>query len=414
MRLTFIVLVATLLLLAGCQIAAPDNELSGHITLWHRWPPEEAAVLEETLSEFEEIHPEVRITAIALPEERILEEFKQAGNDGLGPGLLLGADGWIGELVETDMLRPLSSDLIADSFFNSRNSSLVQYDDQLFGVPLSVGPRVLYYNKNMVDEPPSTLDELLDEAAAGNRVVFVPRFEEAYWGVQAFGDGLFDDQHRFTLAESGFQEWLTWLDSAQSAPGMILSVDDDSLFELFTTGQVAYYVGGPQKLVELAAIAADEEAEEGFDFGVVPLPDGPNNAAGPLLPAETIMLYAHTSAAQTRLANALAAFLVNPQQSVRFMRELDRAPANPAVWVDRRIYPTVHGFSEQARTSVVIPNEVLTEPLIAAGNRAYVGALSGSLTPEEAVCLFGQEVAEFQGYTTADISMMEGCELLNE
>ena len=37
--------------------------------------------------------------------------------------------------------------------------------------------------------------------------------------------------------------------------------------------------------------------------------------------------------------------------------------------------------------------------------------LSGVLTPAEAVCRFGQEVAAFQGYTAADMSLPEGCEL---
>jgi hypothetical protein len=93
------------------------------------------------------------------------------------------------------------------------------------------------------------------------------------------------------------------------------------------------------------------------------------------------------------------------------MRELDRVPANPSVDVDRRIYPIVNGFTRQAKTAVVLPNEIPTDPLVAAGDRAYASVLSGILTPTEAVCRFGQEVAEFQGYTTADTSLPEGCDL---
>jgi ABC-type glycerol-3-phosphate transport system substrate-binding protein len=413
-KLSLVWLLFVLLLISGCGGNAADDELNGRITLWHSWPPAEAAALERALDLFEEIHPDVRVTAIALPKDYILEEFMEAGNDGLGPGLLLGSDSWIGELVEAGMLRSLSPDEISSSLSNNRNRALVEYESQLFGVPLFVGPQVLYFNKRMVDQPAGNLDELLQEAEVGNRVAFVPNFEEAYWGIQAFGEGLFDDQHRFTLAESGYKDWLSWLNSAQGAPGVILSEDDDSLFDLFASGQVAYYVAGPEKLAQLAAMAAEGDTGEALDFGVVPLPEGSHGAAGPLLPAETILLYAFTSAEQTRVANALATFLVNQQQSIRFMREIDRAPANPTVGVDKRIYPNVSGFSDQARTAVVIPNEIATDPLLTAGNRAYVSVLSGALSPEEAVCQFGLEVAAFQGYTAADMSLPDGCELPTE
>ena len=406
-RLKITWLLFLMLLIVSCRESLPDDELNGRITLWHSWSAAEAAVLEEVLAQFQEIHPNVRIISIALPEDHILEEYIQSGDAGLGPGLLIGNDSWIGELVNTGLIRPVSVDETNSALFNSRNRALTQYQDQVFGVPLFLAPRALYYNKILVTEPPGTLDELLQEAADGNQVAFVPRFEEAYWGIQTFGEGLFDAQDRFTLAESGFTEWLSWLDEAQRAPGVILNVDDDSLLELFTSGQVAYYVAGPEKQ---ALMATKMDEENFFDFGVAPLPGGPLDAAGPLLPAETILLYAFTSPEQTRIANALAVFLVNQQQSIHFMREIDRVPANPLVVVDPRIYPIVNGFAKQARTAVVLPNEIPTDPLVAAGDRAYVSALSGVLSPAEAVCRFGQEVAAFQGYTAVDMSLPEGCE----
>lgn len=404
-------LLLLLLTMASCQTTLPDDELSGRIILWHSWSSAEAAVLEEALAEFQEIHPGVHIVEFALPEEQILTEFYDAGNDGLGPGLLIGTDSWIGELANSGLIQSLSSDGTPPALLDSRNSALAQYEHQQFGVPLFLAPHALYYNKSLVTKPPESLDELLQEAAAGNRVAFVPRFEEAYWGIQAFGEGLFDAQDRFTLAESGFLEWLNWLDKAQRAPGVILNVDDQSLLELFTSGQIAYYVAGPEKLALISAMIGEQNS---FDFGVVPLPGGPQGAAGPLLPAETILFYAFNSPRQTRIANDLAAFLVNRQQSIRFMREIDRVPANPAIWVDRRLYPIVSGFARQAETAVIIPNEIPTELLADVGNRAYVSVLSGALSPVEAVCQFGQEVAAIQGYTAAEMSLPEGCEPLKK
>jgi arabinogalactan oligomer/maltooligosaccharide transport system substrate-binding protein len=402
-----LLLLFPLLFMVSCQPSPADDELNGRITLWHSWSPAEAVVLEDALSEFEEIHPHVRIITVALPEEQLLPEFYKVGNDGLAPALLIGEDSWVGELVEAGLIRPLAPEETPNGVSYLRNSALVQYDGKRFGVPVSLAPRALYYNLDRVDTPPETLDELLAEAAKGNQVAFVPRFEKGYWGIQAFGKGLFDEQDQFTLAESGFTEWLRWLDNAQQAPGVILNVDDDSLFELFTTGGVAYYVAGPEKQAQIPAMIDEENP---LNFGVVPLPEGPQGDSGPLLPAETILLYAFTSPDQSRIANALAAFLVNQQQSIRFMRELDHIPANPAVTVDQRIYPIVNGFARQARTAVVIPNEIPTDSFAAAGDSAYANVLSGALTPEEATCRFGQEVISLAGVISTEQSLPEGCD----
>ena len=117
-------LLLILLLLASCQPSELEDELSGRITLWHSWSAEETVVMEEALAQFEEIHPNVQIVSVALPEDQILEEFIEAGNDGLGPGLLIGRDGWIGELVNEGLIQPVSPDKVSTNLFNSRISRL--------------------------------------------------------------------------------------------------------------------------------------------------------------------------------------------------------------------------------------------------------------------------------------------------
>ncbi|MFN2232666.1 MAG: hypothetical protein ACK2U1_00455 [Anaerolineales bacterium] len=108
-------------------------------------------------------------------------------------------------------------------------------------------PRALYYNAQQATELPNTLEELLTETTQGNRIAFVPYFEEAYWVIQTFGDGLFDADGRFTLAESGFEAWLDWLNHAQSDPGVILNDDAVSLLQLYVSEEIAYYVASPDQ-----------------------------------------------------------------------------------------------------------------------------------------------------------------------
>jgi maltose-binding protein MalE len=399
------------LMLSSCQRNASNEGLNGRVTIWHSWPSGEAVVLEETLDQFQEIHPDVHISTVAFPYDQLLAEFMLAGAEGLGPTLLLGTDSWLGDLVDAGLISPISQETTTWDLFNARNTALTQYQGQQYGIPLSLAPHALYYNKSLVSTPPSTLDELLAEAEAGRSVAFVPRFAKAYWGIQAFGEGLFDDQTRFTLAESGFAEWLSWLNEAQSAPGVIMNIDDESLMALFASGQVAYYVAGPEKQALIASIIKEEDP---FAIGITPLPGNPEAPSGPVLSAEIIMFYEFATPEERMIANELSAFFVNQQQSIRFLRDLDRVPVNSNVRVDPRVYPNVYGFAQQSKTAVVIPNEIVADTLVEAGNRAYANVLSGVLTPVEAACNFGQEVAVSQGYSEATMSIPEGCDITFE
>ena len=280
------------ILLSACQVDTSSEELSGRATLWHSWSPAEAVVLEQALAEFQELHPNVQVITTAFPDDQIFNEYLIAAKEGLGPTLLLGHDSWIGDLADAGIIQPLSADLTALELFNTRNLAITQYEGRQYGLPMALAPRALYYNKSIVSSPPTTLDELLQEAAEGHSVAFVPRFTEAYWGIQLFGEGLFDDQARFTLAESGFTEWLDWLNEAQNAPGVIMNIDDKSLLTLFASGEVVYYVAGPEAQ---AQIKTQTDEENSFEIGVAPLPGQAEHLSGPLLPAEIIMFYTFAS-----------------------------------------------------------------------------------------------------------------------
>jgi arabinogalactan oligomer/maltooligosaccharide transport system substrate-binding protein len=397
------ILIFLLLLIASCQTNSTDDELNGRITLWHGWSAEETSVLEGTLDEFQEINPDVSVVSVALPPEELLAQFEQAAADGLGPDLLLGSSDWIADLADAGLIRPLGEDDISDRQYRTTASAISGYHDAIYGLPLSVFPLALYYNKLMIDQPAEDLEELLSQAADGKRVAFVPRFQESYWGIQAHGEGLFDEEGNFTPVDSGFAEWLDWLNEAQNEPGVILNVDKEGLLDLFAREQIAYYVGGPEMLASLKeTMGADK-------FGITTLPEGPLGPSGPLLPDEAILFYANSSPEQIRLANALAGFLTGPQQSIRFMRFLNRVPANPSVEVDSRLYPLISGFSRQAKDGIILPKQLNKTRFYAAGDRAIAGVLSGTITPEEALCRFGLSVADFQDYNDSEISLNEGC-----
>lgn len=391
--------------LVSCRgFLSETQRINGRIIVWHSWNSTETAVLLEALRDFQEINPGVQVINVPLTPNELLPRFIQAAREGSGPDLLIGSDDWIQELADANLIRPYTSQTGVP--INGLARQAITYRGNLYGLPLFLAPYALYYNKTIVSGTIArTLDDLLTQAAQGRRVAFVPRFEDAFWGIQTFGPNIFDRAGNLNLADSGLIPWLDWLSEMQNRPGVILNVDDASLEELFIQGRIAYYVAGPEKQAIFNATMGEES------FGVTTLPSGPHGAASPLLPVETMMFYEFSSPDQAILATTLAEFLANQQQGIRFMRELNKLPANPQISVDSRIYPNVSGFWRQSFTAVVLPNTFEKSSLITAGNRAYAATLSGALTPESAVCIFGLEVAAANGLTAEQITLPPQCEL---
>ncbi len=388
-----ILFVLLLIGLTGCTLfSGPEEDPSGRIILWHSWTGDEAALLTRTVRQFEEVNPDINVVIVFWPENELLDRYQAAVSDGLGPDLMIGSSEWIQELVEARNIRPLSEKELPTANFSPVVAQTVKFQETSYGLPLFLFPDALYYNSKLAQELPLSLAEMLEQAEKGNNVAIVPRFQPSHWGLQAFGQGLFDSQGNFTLDDSGFTEWLTWLNEAQNRSGMILNVDETSLIQLFAEGDVDYLVGDPGLLPDISTLMAED------DFNVALLPTGPIGPAGPLMPIETAFFNSASSSQQFLSATALARYLFSSQQSITFMRELDRVPANPAVQVDPRIYTNVVGFSEQAESAVSLPNDLDREEFYRIGDRAYSNVLSGLLSPEEAVCRFGRQVIELQGY----------------
>ena len=226
----------TALLPAACSPAASENTLSKEpIIVWTTLPPQ--FVKEELEKRFDEsfddfliIHPEVTIIRSSVVYDELLEKFKTDAQLGLGPDLLIGPSFWVPELAEMGLIQDLSDrDDINTSIYLSTALSTLHYrpDDGdkegLYGLPMSLGTTVLFYNTNLVNDlPPTTLSALLDQTAEGNKVALDTSFTGAFWGIQAFGGRLFDQEGRVVLDQGGFANWLGWLKAASRRGGSMI------------------------------------------------------------------------------------------------------------------------------------------------------------------------------------------------
>jgi maltose-binding protein MalE len=364
--------------ITACGIAAADEaELRGQILVWHGWEGEEAVILDQLLAQFAAIYPGVIVIHESKPLAEIGAEFLDKAAFGMGPDLLIAPARWEPALAEAGVIQPVSEPAIDTSIYLPALIDPLRHQEKLYGLPLSGHTYALYYNKTLVDAPPATLAELLNQVTHDRRVALETTFYGAFWGIQAFGQQP-DAQQRLVLDEKTVAAWLTWLTEAQTNPNIILSRDEELLYTLFREGQVAYYVGGSDRLLALQQALGQKAV------GVAPLPGNAGHAAGPFLQAEVLMINAASTPAQTAVALELARFLTNEAQQTKLARQAGRIPANAQVKIDPRMFPAVAGFMAQTKTTVFFPSTLPFEEALLQGNRIYAQTLEGILEPAEA------------------------------
>ncbi len=329
LTLTFFVLAALLLTVrtAYWELSASPAQPTGTILVWHGWDEGEAAVLQEIMHKYADLHPNTNIILSRVENALLLERFEEAAAIGFGPDLFLGPSEWMRPLIDTNLITSIDSGLdetLRERYLPAALETL-RYDQKLYGVPVAVHTLGLYYNKTLVTQPATSLDELMAQAQTGTEIGMNTAFDNAFWGIRAFGGRLFDEEGRVILDQGGFANWLNWLKSAQDVPAFILSNDQNALRLLFAEGRLGYLVDSSQARETL------QTTMEADAFGVLPLPAGPTGTPGPFLRVETLFFSRASSKQQIDLALDLARFLTNAEQQTTLMRQTARIPANTRV-----------------------------------------------------------------------------------
>lgn len=391
-----------LLILMGCTA---NGENAGTLVVWHILDDEaEQAALDRVVTRFVDIYEDAEIILQYVERDELLDRYRTAAEMGLGPNLMLGQSDWVQSLARDGLIADLTSLEPRTDIYYTRALASLRDETGLYGLPFALHLQALYYNRDLVDQPPQTLDDLLNAAEMGQSVGINTHFDEVFWGVQAFGGELFDDTGRVVLDEGSFANWLSWLSDAQTASGMFLERDLTTLIDLFTSSRIAYLVGGPDILPQLRTELGAER------IGVATLPDGPGGVAGPLLEVDAWMINPASSGAQTQLALLLASFVSNTEQASLLMREAQIVPANRRVRVDERIYPAVHGFREQVQTALPLPNLPQLLRVRELGDDLMVRVLEGLVTPSEVAQEITTTVNREFGYAP-EVAQVEACTL---
>ena len=251
--------------------------------------PEDPATLEPVIKLFEKENPSIQVEYQPVPFNDLnsILETRLASEDSTldvytadQPRIpALAAKGFLLDLTEE---LPEVEDKVLEG---SLDASM--YQDKLWALPIWSSTQLLYYNKELLSAgkvtPPAiapadrlTWEQLVTDATAaqdaGAQYGFTFDQVSRYYQLQPLpesmggGSGLGGDD--FLEPDLTNEQWVkafTWYGELFESGLSPRGVTPEQTPELFTTGKVAYFLGGPWWLGEF-------QGTEGLDFGVAPHP----------------------------------------------------------------------------------------------------------------------------------------------
>lgn len=287
-------------------------------------------------------------------------KLKTDGPAKLGADVFSAPHDKVGEMVASGLIYP--NDLLKPEDFLDAAVQGTSYEGKWYGYPSAIETYGIFYNKDLVSEPPKTFDELIAFSKTftnvkANKYGFMmeaANFYFAYAFIGGYGGYVFGkngtDKSDIGLNNAGAVEGLLFHQKLKEIlPLNTADINYDIKKALFNEGKLAFNLDGPW------AIAGHKEA--GVNFGVIPLPLLPNGKH----PTSFSGIRAFYVNSYTEFPNAsklLAQYLTSKELLADRFASTGQIPPRKDLMDDPAIKgdPYSAAFLEQAQYAQAMPN----------------------------------------------------------
>lgn len=133
----------------------PEVAPTGELLVWA--DEVHAGALEKIVPAFQE-KTGVSVVIELVDIGSIREKVGVASPAGEGPDIFIGASDWVGDLGARGILEPMQLGATREDFTPSSLQALT-YEGILFGLPYAIEAIAMYYNTDLVSDPPTTMEE---------------------------------------------------------------------------------------------------------------------------------------------------------------------------------------------------------------------------------------------------------------
>lgn len=330
------------------EAVIPGVEDGAEITFWTFYlSPTFDDYIESTIERFEETYPGVTVSW-EDHQATFLDDYRNAFAAGNAPDVanLSNNEGWVREFAEKDLLLSMTdnlpADVIDDYFPDLFNDSLV--DGKSYQVPWYQAVPVELVNTEIfeaaglsVDDFPETWDGIPDLCQtikdATGKLCDIRLTVNDYLAQMVYEGGvdvINEEGTEFTFDSPEAVDWLqTYVDMVAAGTvdrAQLVTADDRTALELFTSGQAPFYNTGPQLIREVKSSNPDLYEK----LAIAPFPVGRSGVIQPTSMAISVK-------ADTEFPNAsmaLAVFFTNAVSEVEFSKAVAVYPSVIAAYDD--------------------------------------------------------------------------------
>lgn len=324
--------------------------------------------------------------------------FKTAALTGKGPDILLWANDVSGELAQSGLVEPLDELPFLSENFLPVSLKAFKYKGRLYGYPYAVESLALFYNKNMIKNPPTSFEELEQIALKINNPEkkiygFLYDFKTFFFSfpiLNASGGYIFGEDANglnskdIGITHQGFIDGLTFLQGLNTKGIIPSSTDRGIAFENFKSNKLAFMIDGPWAIKDLN--------ESRVNYGIAVLPTFKGSVAKPFVGVHGFMVR-RSSKNKLRAKEFIEKFLLSKKGITTFYKFDNRAPARIDVLTElSKTDPKVEILRKSAENGVAMPNIPQMGSVWTAMGKALSLSLEQKMPPKQALNLVVNQI----------------------
>ena len=336
---------------APAATEAPAGEVT-EVTFWHAYGTgsAEEQALAKVLEQAAVDLPQYKINVLQVPFNDIFNKYATDVASGAGPDMYIAPNDNLGDQARNGLIADIT-ELAAGKLDNYNQLAIdgMTVDGKLYGIPETIKAVVFWYNKDMIETPPATTDELKALMEGGTPVAISYGCYHHYGFFNAFGGQIFDDSWKVVAdSNSGVSDAIAYLnDLYQISKAEGWPKNDADGLAPFTEGTVAAITNGNWAMGDYRKALGDK-------LGVAPLPAGPGGPASPLLGVDGFSFNPNGTNQEAALDVAL--YLTSPAAQEIMMTDAGHAPVRTDMEVtDPLVQSTLDAFDVGATIRPQVP-----------------------------------------------------------
>ena len=306
---------------------------------------------------------------------------------GEGPDIYIGVHDWLGALIESGLVAPIDLGDKRDLFVESNLEAFTYTDGNLYGLPYASENLGFFYNTDLVPEPPTTWDEVLEISRAlkadgkieyatavstgplYNALPIQTAFGGYIFGLDANGAWNPDD---VGLDSEGEVAAVSWIRAAVEEGLMPDTFDYETAHSLFETGQIPFLMAGPWALDRIRA--------SGVPYAVAPFfPDD----GVPFLGVQGFFVSPFSE--NQLLAQAFLTEFVATEETMQLLYETGLRPSAFKPVLETTDDADLKAMGEAGANAMPMPNIPEMGSVWSAADNGITLAATGEQTPEDAM-----------------------------